>query len=188
MGMRHGRYCNHLWINKTRYPQVTCGKRPLNKSQMGRKKTVAWSKLDPRVHWNHRNWTCGTATSQTNPQNAKRCSWVAGVSADPWINKILSCCSMGTQLRGGPWAASLPRRPGTAMGSRGCRRTDALQLNQGLLRPPSAWDHGGTRQQDLHRKTLLHKVFICSIWLFLWLPLDFTCFAFHRSITLRNAN
>lgn len=51
MGTRHGHYCSNVWIDKTRYPKVTHGKRSLYKSQMGRKRI--WSKLDPRVHWNH---------------------------------------------------------------------------------------------------------------------------------------
>lgn len=53
VGTRHGHYCSDLWIDKTRYPEVTRGKRPLNKSQMARERTAAQSKLYLRVHWNH---------------------------------------------------------------------------------------------------------------------------------------
>lgn len=77
------------------------------------------------------------------------------------------------------------RRRGRAMGSSGCWRSVALQLNEVLLRHPSAQDHGGTRPWDLHRKTLLHRVFISAIWLS-WSPLSFACFASPHSTTLLN--
>lgn len=47
MGTRHGHYCSNLWIGKTRYPKDIRGKMPLNKSQMGRKRTA--SKLRPQA-------------------------------------------------------------------------------------------------------------------------------------------
>lgn len=187
--MRHGCNCSNLWTGKTRYPNITHGKGHLNKSQMGRKRTVAWSKLGARVHWNH--WNQGTSLRRSNiPEKSPKCqeaflSWKS-LCRDLCITKHFPHTVVwGAQLGGGCQATLLPGGMAGPWGSSGCWRSVALQLNEVLLRHPSAQDHGGTRPWDLHRKTLLHRVFVSAIWLS-WSPLSFACFASPHSTTLLN--